>query len=403
MEVAWIARVPDPLATLAELADLHDRGLREPLPLFCRTSAAYATHRADPVGAARREWVSAWSFPREDAEREHVLAFGAVLTLEALLAAPAPTRASGGIRWRTRGSASTPAGCGTRCWPTRSTGMSAPFDVCGPLPHRRDRARGQRGHRQDLHDRRAGRALRRRGHAARAVLLVTFTRMATGELRERVRERLVAVERGAGRRGDSPATTSSRCSRPTATSPCPRLRRALADFDAATIATTHGFCQQVLAGLGVAGDPEPDATFVEDVSDLVDEVVDDLYVRRFHREGVPAFDRARRPRRSPARRSTTPSVAAGPRRAATAPEMRRRLAAGRPREELEAAQARARRHDLRRPADPAARARWPTRRGGRPPARPLRRRPGRRVPGHRPGAVGHPAPGVRRRRARRSC
>jgi exodeoxyribonuclease V gamma subunit len=89
VEVAWIARVAEPLTTLAELADLRDRGLREPLPLFCKTSAAYATYRADPVGAARREWVSAWSFPREDAEREHVLAFGAVLSLEALLA-PAP-------------------------------------------------------------------------------------------------------------------------------------------------------------------------------------------------------------------------------------------------------------------------------------------------------------------------
>ena len=38
-----------------------------------------------------------------------------------------------------------------------------------------------------------------------------------------------------------------------------RLVQALADFDAATIATTHGFCQEVLGGLGVAGDLEPDA------------------------------------------------------------------------------------------------------------------------------------------------
>ena len=35
-----------------------------------------------------------------------------------------------------------------------------------------------------------------------------------------------------------------------------RLAAALADFDAATIATTHGFCQHVLSGLGVAGDVE---------------------------------------------------------------------------------------------------------------------------------------------------
>jgi exodeoxyribonuclease V beta subunit len=107
------------------------------------------------------------------------------------------------------------------------------------------------------------------------LLLVTFTRMATGELRERVRERLVrdaAAEQDDVRRG--------------------RLARAVADFDAATIATTHGFCQEVLSGLGVAGDVERDAEFIEDVSDMVDEVVDDLYVRRFHRaDGDPAFSR----------------------------------------------------------------------------------------------------------------
>ena len=56
---------------------------------------------------------------------------------------------------------------------------------------------------------------------------------------------------------------------------------ALADFDAATIATTHQFCQQVLTGLGVAGDSEPAPTLVESLDDLVVEVVDDLYVRGF--------------------------------------------------------------------------------------------------------------------------
>jgi exodeoxyribonuclease V gamma subunit len=87
VEVAWIGRVPDPVSTLADLVDLRDRGLREPLPLFCKTSAAYARY-PDPVAAARREWVSGWSFPREDAEREHVIAFGGVLALEALLELP---------------------------------------------------------------------------------------------------------------------------------------------------------------------------------------------------------------------------------------------------------------------------------------------------------------------------
>ena len=70
-----------------------------------------------------------------------------------------------------------------------------------------------------------------------------------------------------------------------------RLQRALAGFDGATIATTHGFCQEVLGGLGIDGDVEPDAVFVEDVRDLLSDVVDDLYVRRFHSRDTPDFDR----------------------------------------------------------------------------------------------------------------
>ncbi len=50
-------------------------------------------------------------------------------------------------------------------------------------------------------------------------------------------------------------------------------------FDAATVATIHEFCQQVLTSLGTAADVDPTATLVEDVDDLVEEVCDDLYVR----------------------------------------------------------------------------------------------------------------------------
>src|SRR3712207_8354452 len=40
-------------------------------------------------------------------------------------------------------------------------------------------------------------------------------------------------------------------------------------FDAATIATTHQFCQLVLRSLGVAGDTEAGARLVEDLDDLL--------------------------------------------------------------------------------------------------------------------------------------
>ena len=100
-----------------------------------------------------------------------------------------------------------------------------------------------------------------------------------------------------------------------------RLRDALASFDAATIATTHQFCQTVLRSLGVAGDTDTGATLVESLDELVVEVVDDVYLRRFgHLTDDPPFGRAaaltlaahrgrRRPRRAgrrPATRSPRP-------------------------------------------------------------------------------------------------
>jgi len=182
---------------------------------------------------------------------------------------------------------------------SRPATHAQPFDVCGPLPTGVTVLEASAG---------TGKTYTIAALAARYVadgmpldrlLLVTFTRMATGELRERVRERLVWAEHGLTRAlagasasghdevvdllatGSSDAVARRR----------DHLARALSDFDAATIATTHGFCQEVLRGLGVAGDVEPDATLVEDLDDLVEEVVDDLYVRRFHWVLNPAFGR----------------------------------------------------------------------------------------------------------------
>jgi exodeoxyribonuclease V beta subunit len=128
------------------------------------------------------------------------------------------------------------------------------------------------------------------------LLMVTFTRNATSELRERVRERLVFTLRGleriaaGGAAGDDAVVALlARADPDTARE---RLARAVAGFDSATITTTHGFCQEVLGGLGVAGDLEPDVAFIEDLSDLASDVVDDLYIRRFSHGGPPSIDRA---------------------------------------------------------------------------------------------------------------
>jgi exodeoxyribonuclease V gamma subunit len=74
---------------LASLASLFDDGMCEPLPLACKTSAAYAEalrDGSDPVRAAAREWETDYKFSREDEELEHQLVFGGVLPFEELLA-----------------------------------------------------------------------------------------------------------------------------------------------------------------------------------------------------------------------------------------------------------------------------------------------------------------------------
>jgi exodeoxyribonuclease V gamma subunit len=77
---------------LAVLVDLFERGMREPPPLACAASAAYAVAaRAgrDPAAAARGEWESAYRFDREDAEPDHQLVLGGVRPFADLLLEPA--------------------------------------------------------------------------------------------------------------------------------------------------------------------------------------------------------------------------------------------------------------------------------------------------------------------------
>ena len=204
--------------------------------------------------------------------------------------------------------------------------MIRPFDVCGPLPAGVTVLEASAGTGKTYTIAALAARYVAEGTRLESLLLVTFTRMATGELRERVRERLVAAERalsGTGPADDAvlrlladgpPAVIEERRA---------NLTRALADFDAATIATTHGFCQEVLGGLGLAG--EADAEFVEDVDDLVDEVVDDLYVRRFHVPGAPDFTRAEA-RRIARAAVANPAAPVEPANADGRPGMRSRLA-----------------------------------------------------------------------------
>ncbi len=176
----------------------------------------------------------------------------------------------------------------------------AAFDVCGPLPSGTTVLEASAGTGKTFTIAALAARYVAQGHATLPeLMLVTFGREATQELRERVRERLVSAERGladpAAARAGADGVLRLLASAPDAevAAARERLARALAGFDAATIATTHQFCQQMLAGLGVAGDSDPDATFVESIDDLLAEVVDDFYVRKYGTRdaATPAFSR----------------------------------------------------------------------------------------------------------------
>ncbi|MGE2689121.1 exodeoxyribonuclease V subunit beta [Mycolicibacterium pulveris] len=120
------------------------------------------------------------------------------------------------------------------------------------------------------------------------MLLITFGRAATQELRDRVRRQIVdavaAFDDPALAEDNQVVTHLLDCGADEYAHRRQRLRDALAGFDAATIATTHQFCQTVLRSLGVAGDTDAGVELVESLDELTTEIVDDLYLRHFGRE-----------------------------------------------------------------------------------------------------------------------
>ncbi|RMG12442.1 MAG: hypothetical protein D6731_13740, partial [Planctomycetota bacterium] len=119
------------------------------------------------------------------------------------------------------------------------------------------------------------------GLAVDELLLVTFTRAATAELRGRVRARLAAAARAlAGQRPpreddlraiwtDDAAERALRLG---------RARSALEGFDTLSIATIHGFCQRVLARYAFASGADLGLELEPDRGELVERTSADLLV-----------------------------------------------------------------------------------------------------------------------------
>ncbi|TRW81827.1 exodeoxyribonuclease V subunit beta [Mycolicibacterium sp. 018/SC-01/001] len=163
-----------------------------------------------------------------------------------------------------------------------------PFDLLGPLPQPRAttvlEASAGTGKTFTL----AGLVTRYLAEGVATLdqmLLITFGRAASQELRERVRAQIRDALLAFG----DPARAQHSALLRHLVSGSPdevdvrrrRLRDALAGFDAATIATTHQFCQLVLKSLGVAGDTDSGVQLVESLEDVVSDIVDDLYLAHF--------------------------------------------------------------------------------------------------------------------------
>jgi exodeoxyribonuclease V gamma subunit len=109
-ELAPLADDPDSRregarAQLSVLVDLYERGMREPLPIFPRTAAAWAHARAggrDPEPDAREAWETQWRgnylVEGEDADLSHRLVLGGRRSLAELLER-APAADESGAGW----------------------------------------------------------------------------------------------------------------------------------------------------------------------------------------------------------------------------------------------------------------------------------------------------------------
>jgi hypothetical protein len=176
------------------------------------------------------------------------------------------------------------------------------------------------------------------------LLLVTFTRAATAELRERVRLRIAEALQAAEEALADPAWTTDRPGpRPDRrrrpgrddggaelTLRRDRLRRAAQQLDEATISTIHGFCQRMLQHAALEAGVDFDAVLLDDDADLLAEIVDDHLARELRPASadvgpLPARLRRRGPRpphrARPAggRPAVAPPAARPPRRRRGAP------------------------------------------------------------------------------------
>ncbi len=119
------------------------------------------------------------------------------------------------------------------------------------------------------------------------ILVVTFTRAATAELRDRIYRRLVAVREvlAGAAAGDDDLLGHIASGHPRPEAARRLLRAALADFDRAAIFTIHGFCQRVLHENAFETATPFSAEMLQDQERILTQVVEDFW--RLQVAGAP--------------------------------------------------------------------------------------------------------------------
>jgi exodeoxyribonuclease V beta subunit len=124
------------------------------------------------------------------------------------------------------------------------------------------------------------------------ILVVTYTKAATAELNDRVRQRLSDAlgALSSDNPPDDPVYARLWSSDPgVRRESARRLRAALGDFDQVLISTIHGFCQRMLQVNAFESGVAFDLELVPDLSDLVEELVDDHLSRLYYEVDAEGF------------------------------------------------------------------------------------------------------------------
>ena len=132
--------------------------------------------------------------------------------------------------------------------------------------------------------------------SASELLIVTFTRAATDELRSRVRDRVVGAAEHLAHGHPAPEGDAllTLLSEQGDSDQLARLQRAVSEFDAATVTTIHGFAKQVLGALGVSAGADPDARLDADSTALIRDTCADVLIAAAVEggpsDGLPGLD-----------------------------------------------------------------------------------------------------------------